>query len=80
MLWADTIFAAGAPLPILLGFLRRRPPEWAATAALTAGGATAVAAKLAGVTRPEPVLLGLAASAACLLVGAIVAWAGGRRR
>jgi SSS family solute:Na+ symporter len=80
MLWAYTIFAAGAPLPILLGFLRRRPPEWAATAALTAGGATAVAAKLAGVTRPEPVLLGLAASAACLLVGAIVAWAGGRRR
>jgi len=72
MLWAYTVFAAGAPLPILLGFLRRPPPEWAATAALVAGGVTAVVTKLAGVARPEPVLLGLVASAACLLAGLLV--------
>jgi len=76
MQWAYTVFAAGAPLPILLGFLRRRPPPWAATAALVAGGATAVVTKLAGVARPEPVLLGLVASAICLLAGVVV----GRRR
>lgn len=72
MKWAYTLFAAGAPLPILVGFSRRRPPAWAATAALLAGGAVAVTTKLAGVTRPEPVLLGLLASAACLLAGALV--------
>ena len=74
MKWAYTVFAAGAPLPILLGFQRRvRVPEWAAVASLVVGGGVAVAAKLHGVARPEPVLFGLAASALCLAAGVVAA-------
>lgn len=80
MKWAYTWFAAGAPLPILAGFAwPGRIPDWAATGALIAGGTVAVFTKLAGVARPEPVLLGLAAATVVLLVGAgWGAWSGSR--
>ena len=70
MRWAYTVFAAGAPLPILLGFQRRIPvPSWAATASLLVGGGVAVATKLGGIARPAPVLIGLGAAAGVLGIG-----------
>ena len=81
MRWAYTVFAAGAPLPLLIGLCGRPAiPGWAATTALVAGGAVAVGTELAGVTRPAPVLFGLAASGLALALGAAFPRAPGERR
>ena len=68
LMWAYTVFAAGAPLPILAALiLRRRASGSWATAALALGGAVAAAAKLAGME--SAVLYGLAASAILMGLG-----------
>lgn len=66
--WAYTVFAAGAPLPVLAGLLceRRARGPWAVSS-LLGGGATAVAAKLAGAQ--QAVLYGLLVSALPLIYG-----------
>ena len=68
LLWAYTVFAAGAPLPILAALLlpERLAGGWA-TAALCSGGLVAALAKLAG--RTSPVLPGLGVSAVLIAAG-----------
>jgi SSS family solute:Na+ symporter len=63
LMWAYTVFAAGAPVPILAALLlRRRMSGGWAVAALVLGGTAAAAARLAG--WESAVLAGLAVSAA----------------
>ena len=72
LMWAYTVFAAGAPLPILAALLlRRRASGGWATAALIAGGCTAAGAKLMGYD--SAVLFGLGASAALTGLGLLAA-------
>ncbi len=68
--WAYTVFAAGAPLPMLAALLLRRkvPGSWA-TAALAAGGSTAAVAKL--MQCQSAVLAGLGVSALLTLAGLV---------
>jgi SSS family solute:Na+ symporter len=69
--WAYTVFAAGAPLPVLTGLLSKKPLEgpWP-VASLLGGGGTAVAAKLAGAQ--QAVLYGLLVSALLLIYGTFI--------
>ncbi|MBD3369483.1 hypothetical protein GF402_03880 [Candidatus Fermentibacteria bacterium] len=66
--WAYTVFAAGAPLPVLAGLCNKRRVQgpWAVSS-LLGGGATAVAAKLVGAQ--QAVLYGLLVSALLITLG-----------
>ncbi len=68
MRWSYTIFVAGAPVPILMGFTGRfRISDTAACVALLAGGGVAVVLKFVGLSRPAPVLPGLLVATSILL-------------
>lgn len=73
--WAYTVFAAGAPVPVLAALLlhRRSSGGWA-TAALVLGGGTAAVLKLSGAE--SAVLAGLAVSAGLTIAGSLTGRAG----